>query len=247
VWSSKYHPLVQRIMNAKVHDTIGVSPAELVFEKAINFYAGLLLPIPPESLIKRTADVAEHRLSDHVARLIKVQSLLIEIARDNHLSADSFHMTESSPLMDMFPVNSYVLLKPPDGAREKLRMPKAGPYIVVGVIGDKYSIQDLLTHKTTDTHVSNLCEFRYDSSSGLGPIEVAARNAGKFFIDRIYVQHRGTTTERLSMELFLVSWKGYSQKDDTWEPYKAVCKTQAFVDYFYANKLTSLVNKTLRG
>jgi hypothetical protein len=56
--------------------------------------------------------------------------------------------------MDMFPVSSYVLLKPPDGAREKLRMPtKAGPYIVVGISGDKYSIQDLLTHKTTDTYV----------------------------------------------------------------------------------------------
>ncbi len=117
--------------------------------------------------------------------------------------------------MEMFPVNSYVLLKPPDGARKKLRMPKAGPYIVVRISGDKYSIQDLLTHKTTGTHVSNLCEFRYDSSS-------AARNAGEFFIDRIY-GHRGTTTKRLSME-FLVSWKGYSQKDDTWEPYKAVCK-----------------------
>jgi hypothetical protein len=210
-------------MNAKVHDTIGVSPAELVFGKAINLYAGLLLPIPPESLIKGTADVAEHRLSsDHVARLIKVQNLLIEIARDNQLSADSFHMKEASPLSGMFPVNSYVLLKPPDGAREKLRMPKAGPYIVVGISGDKYSIQDLLTHKITDTHVSNLCEFRYDSSSGLDPIEVAARNAGEFFIDRIY-EHRGTTTKRLNME-FLVSRKGYSQKDDTWEPYKAVCK-----------------------
>jgi hypothetical protein len=124
-------------------------------------------------------------------------------------------------------------------------MPKAGPYIVVGVSGDKYSIQDLLTHKTTDTHVSNLCEFRYDPSSSLEPVEVAARNAGEFFIDRIY-DHRGTTTKRLSME-FLVSWKGYSQKDDTWKPYKAVCKTQAFVDYCYANKLKSLVNKTLRG
>jgi hypothetical protein len=135
VWSSEYLPLVQRIMNAKVHDTIGVSPAELVFGTAINLYKGLLLPIPPESLIKGTADVAEHRLSDHVARLIKVQSLLIEIARDNQLSADSFHMMkESSPLMDMFPVNSYVLLKPPDGAREKLRVPKAGLYIVVGVV-----------------------------------------------------------------------------------------------------------------
>jgi hypothetical protein len=73
VWSSEYLPLVQRIMNAKVlHDTIDVSPAELVFGKAIKLYAGLLLPIPPESLIKVAADVAEHRLSDHVARLIKV-------------------------------------------------------------------------------------------------------------------------------------------------------------------------------
>ncbi len=197
-------------------------------------------------VIAKSGEVADHKLSDHVARLIKVQSLLIEIARDNQLSADSFHMKESSPLMHMFPVNSYVLLKPPDGAREKLRMPKAGPYIiVVGVSGDKYSIQDLLTHKTTDTHVSNLCEFRYDPLSSLEPIEVAARNAGEFFIERIY-DHRGTTTKRLNME-FLVSWKGYSQKDDTWEPYKAVCKTQAFVDYCYANKLTSLVNKNLRG
>jgi hypothetical protein len=232
-------------MNAKVHDTIGVSTAELVFGKSINLYTGLLLPIPPESLIKGPAEVSEHRLSDHVAnKLIKVQSLLIEIARDNQLSADSFHMKEASPLSDIFPVNSYVLLKPPDGAREKLRMPKAGPYIVVGISGDKYSIQDLLTHKVTDTHVSNLYEFRHDFSSSMDPTEVAARNAGEFFIDRIS-EHRGKTQKRTTME-FLVSWKGYSAKDDTWEPYKAVCKTQAFVDYCYANRLTSLVNKALR-
>ncbi len=84
-----------------------------------------------------------------------------------------------------------------------------------------------------------------DASSGLDPIEVAARNAEEFFIDRIY-EHRATTTKSLSME-FMVYWKGYSQKDDTWEPYKAVCKTQAFVDYCYANRLKSLVNKALRG
>jgi hypothetical protein len=71
VWSSEYLPLVQRIVNAKVHDTIGVSPAELVFGKSVNLYTGLLLPIPPESLIKGTADISEHRLSDHVARLSK--------------------------------------------------------------------------------------------------------------------------------------------------------------------------------
>jgi hypothetical protein len=73
----------------------------------------------------------------------------------------------------------------------------------VGINRDKYSIQDLLTHKITDTRVSNLSEFRYDSSSGLDPIEVAARNAGEFFVDRIS-EHRGTTTKRLNMK-FLVS------------------------------------------
>ncbi len=203
------------------------------------------MPVPPESLIRGTAEVTESKLSDHVAKLIKVQTLLIEIARDNRLSAGSFYMRESSPLSDVFLVNSYVLLNPPDGAREKLRMPKAGPYIVVGINRDKYSIQDLLTHKVTDIHISNLCEFRCDSSSNMDPIEVAARNAGEFFIERIS-DHRGTTQRRMSME-FLVSWRGYSAKDDTWEPYKAACKTQAFVDYCLANKLTSLVNKTLRG
>jgi hypothetical protein len=113
VWSSEYLPLVQRIMYAKVHDIISVSPAELVFGKSINLYTGLLLPIPPESLIKGTADVSEHRLFDHVAKLIKVQSLFIETARDNQLIADSFHMKEASPFSDMFPMNSYVLLNHP--------------------------------------------------------------------------------------------------------------------------------------
>ncbi len=87
-------------------------------------------------------------------------------------------MKEAPPLSDMFPVNSYVLFKQPEGEREKLQMPKAGPYIVVGINRDKYSIQDLLTHKVIDTHVSSLCELRYNSSSNMNPVEVAARNAG---------------------------------------------------------------------
>ncbi len=56
---------------------------------------------------------------------------------------------------------------------------------MVCAVGDKYSIQDLLTHRVIDTHVSNLIEFRSDSSEALSPLEVAARNAGEFFVERI--------------------------------------------------------------
>jgi hypothetical protein len=126
-----------------------------------------------------------------------------------------------------------------------MQMPKAGPFIVVSVLGDKYSIQDLLTHKVVDTHASNLSEFRYDPTSGLNPTEVAARNAGDFFVDKI-VCHTGNMRRR-SVMTFRVRWKGHTPDDDTLQPIKTVCETQAFVDYCGENKLSSLVSKRFKA
>ncbi len=100
---------------------------------------------------------------------------------------------------------------------------------MVGAVGDKYSIQDLLTHKVIDTHESNLIEFRSDSSEALSPLEVAARNAGELFVERIS-NHKGLTSRKTKKE-FLVSCKGYFSETDSCAPYKGVCKTEAFVDY----------------
>jgi hypothetical protein len=231
-------------MNAKVRDTVSVSPAELLFGQAINLYSGLLSAIPPESLIKGLDDSASARLSEHVAKLTKAQHTLIEVARNNQLASDSHHMREAAHFSHVFPVNSYVLYRPPDNSRLKIQMPEAGPYIVVSVLGDKYSIQDLLTHKVVDTHAFNLSEFRYDPTSGFNPTEVAARNAGEFFFDKI-VDHTGNVRRRLNMQ-FRVRWKGYTPDDDTWQPIKTVRETLAFVDYCREKKLSSLVSKRLK-
>ncbi len=123
-WSSDYLPLIQRIMNAMVHDTIGVSPAELLFGKAINLYSGLLSAIPPESLTKGMEDASFGRLSGHIAKLVNAQHTLFEIARENQLSSDSYHMKEASSFSHVYPVNSYVLFRPPDDSRTKMQMPK---------------------------------------------------------------------------------------------------------------------------
>ncbi len=66
------------------------------------------------------------------------------------------------------------------------------------VLGDKYYIHDLLTHKVVDTHSSNLSEFRYDPTSGFNPTEVTARNAGEFFVDKT-VDHTGKVRRRSDM------------------------------------------------
>jgi hypothetical protein len=149
-------------------------------------------------------------------------------------------MKEAVPFSHVSPVNSYVLYRPPDNSRHKMQMPKAGPYIVVNVLGDKYFIQDLQTHKVVDTHASNLSEFRYDPTSGLSPTEVPARNAGEFFIDKI-VDHTGNVRRRLEMS-FRVHWKGYTPDDDTWQPMKTVRGTQAFVRGLLYKKETIFPN-----
>jgi hypothetical protein len=154
-------------------------------------------------------------------------------------------MREAVPFSHVFPANSYVLYRPPDNSRLKMQMPKTGPYIVVSVLGDKYSIQDLLTHKVVETHASNLSEFRYDPTLGLNPTEVAARNAGEFFVDKI-VDHTGNVCRRSEMT-FRVRWKGYTPDDDTWQPMKTVRETQAFVDYCREKKLSSLASKKFKA
>jgi hypothetical protein len=77
------------------------------------------------------------------------------------------------------------------------------------------------------------------------PIEVAARNADEFFVERI-IDHNGSVRNRKDMT-FLVRWKGYTAKNDTWKSYNNVRLTPTFVDYCTEKKMRSLVSKTLRS
>ncbi len=46
---------------------------------------------------------------------------------------------------------------------------------------------------------------------------------------------------------FLARWKGYTNKDDTWELYDNVRQTQAFVDYCTEKKMRLLVSKNIKS
>jgi len=100
-----------------------------------------------------------------------------------------------------FPINSYVLLNPPEGNRPKLSPKKKGPYRVVNLIGSKYTIQDLLTSKNFDIHISKLSPFNFDPTR-TDPKVIAMDDAQEFLMDSV-LSHRGDRNQRSSME-FLV-------------------------------------------
>ena len=140
-----------------------------------------------------------------------------------------------------YPITSYVLYTPPEGKnRPKAYMPNEGPYQVQNKLGDIYTLENLLTGKLFDTHISALRPFNYDPLRVV-PKEVAIQNAQEFHIERI-LAHRGNRNRKTQME-FLVRWLGYSEEYDTWEPYRGLQDTEQLIAYFNANKFKTLVKK----
>jgi hypothetical protein len=150
-------------------------------------------------------------------------------------------MQEFDPRYAEFPITSYVLYTPPLGKRRpKINMTHDGPFQVLNRIGDIYTIQHLVNGKPFDTHISNLRPFFYDPTN-VDPKDIAIANEGEFYIDRI-ISHRGDTNRRSRME-FKVRWLGYTEDDDTWEPYSHLRDTEQLLTYLRANRLVKLINK----
>jgi transposase InsO family protein len=233
-WSMNQLPFVQRILNAEEKENTGVSPAELLFGNAVKLSRNLL--IPASELDESTVS----SLSKHMSDMLKTQARLIEVAQETQLKHDSHHMSSYDPGFTEFPINSYVLFSHPEGRADKLSMTKRGPYRVVNIQGSQYTIQDLVTEKNLDTHISNLSPFNYDPTK-TDPMEVAMNEQGQFFVDRI-LDHRGDKSRRKTME-FLVQWRGLDPSYNTLEPYSELRDNEYLLDYLREHRMTSLINK----
>jgi hypothetical protein len=100
--------------------------------------------------------------------------------------------------------------KPPS----KLHCQWRGPLRVVNNIGSKYVLQDLITKKLEDVHVSLLKQFHYDSAY-TDPEQVALTDKQMFVIEQIEA-HKGDPKKRSTLP-FKVKWAGESEA--TWAPW----------------------------
>jgi leucyl aminopeptidase len=107
----QYLPLVQRILNASVHKSIGVSPSQIVFGNAVNLDRQIL-PLPDE--ISNPTSYKEY-LQD----MMKAQSEILRIAKKSQQETDDFEIAKrvasnkrkfGNEEVTEFPINSYVLV-----------------------------------------------------------------------------------------------------------------------------------------
>ena len=228
-WSCDQLPLVQRILNCEVKTNTGVSPAELLFGNAIDL---------GRRVLSEPVHMSEKPISEYMDNLLKRQTLLIEVAQETQRKHDTHHLSGFDPDFTEYPINSYVLLIPPEGNRPKLSPRKKGPYRVVNFVGSKYTLQDLLTSKNFDVHISKLSPFNYDVTR-TDPKTIAMDDAQEFLIESV-LSHRGDRNRRTTME-FLVKWQGYSDDANSWEPYSQLRDTDQLLAYLRANRLKSLI------
>ena len=104
-----YLPLVQRIMNATTHSSIGVSPASLLFGNSTQLDRGIFL-FNNNSV--NSDNNSQSKLSDWVEKMLKNQSILIKVAQQYQSEKDNQHIIQTTPeQVTIFPINSYVLVR----------------------------------------------------------------------------------------------------------------------------------------
>ena len=76
------------------------------------------------------------------------------------------------------------------------------------------------------------------------PLDVAQRDQMEFFIEKIS-DHRGKLSQQKSLQFF-VSWMGYYQTYDYWEPYTNLRDSDHLHSYLREKNLTQLISSKFR-
>jgi hypothetical protein len=238
-----YLPLVQRIINATVHKSIGVTPASLVFGNQIQLDRNIIIPFDHNTNPTR-------KLSDYMQDMIRAQAHILHIAQQIQLEKDSEHINSRTEHQTEFEPNSYVLVQYPitrmgRKAPTKLHTPWRGPLRVVSHLRHKYTLQNLVTGKNEDMHISCLKKFIYDPTN-INPYEIALQDSGDRILHSV-LQHRGNTRRVHTLE-FLVRY--YSDNPDNqeekWEKYHDLFNNVVLHQYLRENNMKNLIPKNHR-
>jgi hypothetical protein len=235
IWYSAL-PLVQRIMNAQVHRSIGVSPSHIIFGNAFKLDRGFLEA-------KENISTNNQTYSEHLIKLLDAQEYIIKLAQKQQQETDEFHIKQREPEnVTSFPINSFVLVnyenelhKPPS----KLHTFRRGPLQVMKIDGNVYTLKNLVTNKLEDFHVKLLKPFVFNKDL-IDPSLVAMHDEDYHIITEV-CNHKfqGPRTKRTNLK-FLIKWDNDIRP--TWHQWSpSLASNEEIHKYLKKNKLKRFI------
>lgn len=224
---SRYLPIVQRIMNSSINTSTGVAPADIVFPNRWQIDSKFL------------DDTGAVTVSDYIQDMQDVQGRLIELCSTRLRERDAERINAYNPdRTTEFEPGTYVLAEHRHnslrrGPKSKLLPFLRGPLLVKSH-NEKgiYLLQDIITQKLSEYHVSLLRKFDY-TPENVDPTKVAiSDDTSEFFVEKC-LDIRGDPRRRKSSIECLIRWAGYGPEKDSWEPWEHVRDTEQVLDYIH--------------
>ncbi len=219
-------PLVQRIMNAAVHTSLGVAPATMVFGNRIDLDRNLILRPPTLNKDSTLSSPLSGSAQGHMDLLISAQDRIVDMVKRQLVNREKSLQTENDRHLHevtKFNLDSLVLVQPREGRRAHKLAPRwLGPKRVINISenGTTYTLQDLVTMRNHDYHVTQLKDYIVDLGHDRTPLQVALADHDRVFIVERILDIRGDPKGLKGQLEFLVKWQGYD--DETWEPWAAL-------------------------
>ena len=247
-WST-FLPLVQRIMNSAVHESLGVSPAQLVFGNNVDLDARVL----HQEYLGVTSGSTTY--PEYLEKLVAAQTEILRVAQKHQREVNVGNLVakrSASPETEYL-VGSYVLVRHSDsmvgdGPPSKLQMQWKGPLRIVERDGCIYIVQDLVNNKTSRVHVSRMKPFHFEKE-GEGeneiPRQVANRDYESVDIAEI-LSHTCVDPKKRSTYEFKVRWEGFDASHDEWKPWKEVKDNAKLHQYLRDHHLRRFIDKRYR-
>jgi hypothetical protein len=237
-------PFIQRIINSTVESSIGTTPASLLFGNSIDLDRGVLFPFSAKEIQEGATSSS---LSTWSANMLSAQQAVIAAAQASQLQKDESHFAAFDPRRTEFPINSFVLVEyhnsQKKGPANKLSTNLRGPLKVLNHRGATYTLENLVTGKQENHHITSLRVFNFDETK-INPIQIANQDEFATVVDKIIshvpIRQNYTKVKRSELE-FKVRWLNLPEENDRYLSYKELRNNPALHRYLKENNMKSFI------
>jgi hypothetical protein len=231
-WDILCH-VAKRIINSRIHSSIGISPAELVFAGQIDLQRGSIFPYKLPEKFKGES---------YMKTLVKHQETMLQRAVQYQNRVNSERLKNQIPaLKTIFPDHSYVLAKPEVGPADKMTPPWLGPFQITSRLdrpeGDVYTVIHVATNQQYDFRVDRLKPFDFDPQL-TRPFDTAAMDFQGDIVESV-LAHRFVGPHTAKNLQLRIKWLGSPDVD--WFPFSDSLADVGIVHEYFRRFPTKLV------